>query len=401
MGTVAVYNRQEMETARELNTSLFNEFICWVDRGEATTRAYVINLRQFAAWLKFAEIARPVRQDIISYRQWLSTEHEAIQLAPDTATGFTYRTDRNGNAITVTCKPNTVKGYLRSVCAFFKWTAANNYYPDIAANIHAPKVDNTAHKKDHFTPAQVLSIETRIAQKAQEVTEAAANAAKDKAGKIRRSTEQGARLFAMYELAVNAGLRTIELSRANVKDIQVKDGRATLLVWGKGRTEPDQKIALAPEVYAAITNYLKLRADKPTGNAPLFVSTGNRSKGQRIASTTISRMLKAAMVDAGYNSERLTAHSLRHSAGTAMQSITGDLLETQKYMRHADPKTTEIYIHAGEGEEIKAAGLAQQLYNLYHGTENADSRTQLEQTLNRLTPEQIEQLTGIAAAMAR
>ena len=62
--------------------------------------------------------------------------------------------------------------------------------------------------------------------------------------------------------------------------------------------------------------------------------------------------------------------------------------------------TTEIYIHEGEAESIKAAGLAQQLYNLYHGAQATDTRSRLEQNISRLTPAQIEQLTAIAAAMA-
>lgn len=397
---ITVYDRQDLTPQREISAALFAEFVQYIDRGEATTRAYIINLRQFAAWMKYAAIVRPVRQDIISYREWLTAEHEAINLDPDTPAGWSYRTDGSGRPVKVSCKPNTVKAYLRSVCQFFRWTAANNYYPNIADNIHAPKVDNATHKKDHFTPAQVLTIESSIAQKAQEAITGAGSARKDTAGRVQRSTEQGARLMAMYQLAVNCGLRTVELSRANVRDIVVMDGQATMFIWGKGHSEPDQRKPLAPEVYAAVKEYLQTCSDRPTGSAPLFVSTGNRSRGQRIDPTTISKMLKEAMREAGFDSDRLTAHSLRHSTGTAIQSITGNLMQTQKYMRHANPMTTEIYIHEGEAETVKAAGLAQQLYNLYHGTQATDTRSRLEQNIARLTPAQIEQLSAIAAAMA-
>lgn len=397
---ITVYTPQDIAPAHELTAALFTEFVQYIDRGEATTRTYIINLRQFAAWMKFAAIVRPVRQDIINYREWLTAEHEAITLDPDTPAGWSYRTDGSNRPVKVSCKPNTVKAYLRSVCQFFAWTAASGYYPNIAANIHAPKVDNAQHKKDHFTPAQVLTIENSIAQKAQEATTAAGEQRKDTAGRVQRSTEQGARLMAMYQLAVNCGLRTIELSRANVRDIRVTDGNAVMYIWGKGHSEPDQRKPLAPEVYSAVKEYLNTRTDRPTGNSPLFVSTGNRSKGQRIDPTTISKMLKEAMRNAGFDSDRLTAHSLRHSTGTAVQSLTGDLMQTQKYMRHSNPMTTEIYIHEGEAESVKAAGLAQQLYNLYHGTQATDPRSRLEQSIAKLTPAQIEQLTTIAAAMA-
>ena len=109
-------------------------------------------------------------------------------------------------------------------------------------------------------------------------------------------------------------------------------------------------------------------------------------------------MLKKAMQQAGYDSDRITAHTLRHTAGTNVQEITQNLYVTQKYMRHANPATTEIYLHTDT--ERAEAGIAQQLYNLYHGTSSTAPRDQLEQHINRMTPRQIEQLTSIAATMA-
>ena len=203
----------------------------------------------------------------------------------------------------------------------------------------------------------------------------------------------------MYVLAVNAGLRTIEISRANVKDIEVKNGRAVLYIWGKGHTEADARKPLAPQVYAAIKDYLNTRSDRPTANSPLFVATGNRSGGQRIAETTISKILKKAMQAAGYDSDRITAHTLRHTAGTNVQEITQNLYVTQKYMRHANPATTEIYLH--NDTEKQEAQTAQDLYNLYHGITDGNNRKKLESILQGMSAAQIEQLTGIAAAIAR
>lgn len=397
MEALEIYNSRNLTPAQDFNPGLFDDFIAWINRSEKTTRSYTTNFRQFIAWLKYAAIRNPQRDDIIAYRKWLTQEHDAIKLEPDSVNGWKYRTDSAGNRLKITCKPNTIAQYLRSVCQFFRWTAAKNLYPDIAANIHAPKLRHDRHSKEALTAPEVLAIEKSIAQRAQERTQAAQNAQKDTAGRIQRSTEQGKRIYAMYLLAVNAGLRTIELNRANVKDLVTKGGQTWLYIWGKGHTEPDQRKPLAPEVAAAVKEYLKSRTDKPTGNSPLFVSTGNRSGGKRIAPTTISTMLKRAMQEAGFDSERITAHSLRHTAGTNVQEITGNLYATQLYMRHSNPATTEIYLHT-ETEQAEA-GIAQQLYNLYHGT-GTDNRAKLEQLLTRLTPQQLEQLTGIAAAMA-
>ncbi|MBQ1388627.1 MAG: tyrosine-type recombinase/integrase, partial [Clostridia bacterium] len=352
MDTIAIINPQEMATAQEFNPSLINDFIAWIDRSEKTTRSYLTNLKQFITWLRYAAITTPQRNDIISYRQWLIVEHDAITLDNNSVTGWKYRTDATGNPIKINCKANTVAQYLRSVCQFFRWTAANNYYPDIAANIHAPKIKHDTHKKGALTAKEVLTIEESITERAAERQQAAQEAQKDTAGRMQRSTEQGKRLYAMYLLAVNAGLRTIEINRANIKDLETKGGQTWLYIWGKGHTEPDQRKPLAPEVAAAIKDYLQSRTDRPTSAAPLFVSTGNRSGGKRIATTTISTMLKRAMQEAGFDSERLTAHSLRHSAAQAALQASGDNIYTaQKYLRHSSPATTEIYLHEDERTE--------------------------------------------------
>ena len=363
MQAITVQNQTAITTNGILDGSLVDDFIAYIDRTKKTAETYLTNLRQFAAWLSYKGITQPQHKDIVNYRDYLAAEHEAIQI--DQVTGWKYRTDSNGNRRIVTCKPNTVALYLRSVCQFFKWLSVNGIYPNIADGVHAPKVRHDLHKKDALQAGDVLAIENSIKERATEKTTAAARNRKDTAGRLERATEQGKRLYAMYVLAVNAGLRTIELERANCKDIEVKGGQAFMYIWGKGHTEPDQKKPIAPEVYAAIKDYLQSRTDRPTGNSPLFVATGNRSGGKRIAAHTISIMLKQAMKQAGYDSERLTAHSLRHTAGTAVMKISDhNLYTTQHYMRHSNPATTEIYLH--NDTEEQEISIAQDLYNYYH-----------------------------------
>ncbi len=363
-------------TAQQFSFGMIDSFVSYIDRCEKTTKTYITNLRSFAAWMLFAGIRQPIREDIVTYRDYLAAEHDAIHLDNTTPAGWSYRTDRKGNRVQIVCKPSTIKGYLQSVCQFFKWLASENLYPDIASGIHAPKIRQDFHKKDALEAADVQKIEN----------------------KIETTTEQGKRLYAMFLLTVNAGLRTIELSRANVKDIENKGGTTYMLIWGKGHCEADTRKALAPEVAEAINDYLQSRSDKPTGKSPLFVATGNRSGGKRIASTTISTMLKKAMQQAGYNSERLTAHSLRHTAGTSVQEIGGDLYLTQQYMRHASATTTEIYLH--NDTEQREAEIAKLLYDFYHGiSRNEEPRQKLDNIISRMNPGQIEQLATIAAAM--
>ncbi len=391
--------------ANNFNMLWVNDFISFIDRSQKTARTYITNLRQFAAYLSYKAIVNPVRDDIIAYRDYLNSPHEAIKLCSDGS--WNYRKDKSGNKIVVKCKPATIKLYLQSVKQFFKFLASENLYPNIAENIHAPKI-TTNHKKEALKAADVLNIEQSIKINAGNKAAAAKSSEKDKAGKIERATEQGKRLFAMYLLTVNAGLRTIEINRADIKDLETISGVTYLYIHGKGHSEADQKKALAPEVVNAINDYLDTRTDAKRADSPLFVATGNRSKGKRIATTTISTMLKKAMQQAGYNSSRLTAHSLRHTAGTAVMEITNsNIYITQKYMRHSNPATTEIYLH--NETEKQEAETASKLYNYYHNSDKKEIYTTTETNNNDninmntftdgLTQAQINELLNMAAKM--
>lgn len=111
-------------------------------------------------------------------------------------------------------------------------------------------------------------------------------------------------------------------------------------------------------------------------------------------------MLKEAMKEAGFDSENLSPHSLRHTAGTQAMELTGDLYQTQRYMRHSSPVTTEIYLHIDT--EKQETDIAQRLYNRFHGIDTeAGSREQLQEAIQKMTPEQIVQLTAIAKAISK
>lgn len=383
--------------AQPFSVSLIDSFIAWVDRPGKTTQTYITNLRQFFAFLRYRQIAAPTRPDIIQYRDWLSSEHEAIAFDSVSAIGWHFRTDSHGLPLRISCKPATIAGYLRAVCAFFKWTASENLYPDIAANVHPPKLRHDTHHKEALTLEEAQRIEQSIARRAEQGIEAAASARKDTQGRTQRSSEQGKRMAAIYALCESAGLRCIEVSRAKIRDFETRNGQAYLYIFGKGRSEADQCKPIAPEVAQLIRDYLQARTDHPTANSPLFCSTGNRSGGQAIAPETISRMIKAEMRAAGFDSERITAHSLRHTAGTQVMEMTGDLYTAQKYMRHSSPTTTELYLHT-DTQRTEAA-IANRLYKRLHGVEAESSRDQLAQLLEGMTPQQLERITAIAEAM--
>lgn len=318
------------------NNSLFERFMDYTDRKDTTAKGYFTCIRQFVKWLERNDIRQPEREHIKAYRDYLASS--------DLATG-------------------TQAQYLRAVKHFFRWTASEGLYPNVADNVHGAKVRHDIHKKDALRREDVPQI----------------------ANTIDRSTESGKRLYAMYLLCVICGLRTIEIHRADVGDLKTVGGTTYLYLQGKGHDDKDAPVLLIPEVNEAVQDYLSNRSAKVTPKSPLFTSTSNRSKGGRIATTTISTMLKEMLVNAGYNSDRLTAHSLRHTSGTGAHKAGIDLYGVQHLMRHCDPATSEIYIHDDDHEAAEEKG-RKSIYNYYfNGAELNPVMPELEAEIMTMT----------------
>lgn len=324
--------------------NLYKSFIDYTDRKDTTVKGYFCCIRQFIKWLELNDIRQPQREDIMAYRDYLA--------GSDLAAG-------------------TQAQYLRAVKHFFKWTAAEGVYPNIADNVHGAKIKRDIHRKDAFDTHDVLDI----------------------AATIDRSDEHGARLYAMFLLNFVNGLRMIEIHRADVGDIKTIKGDLYLYIQGKGHDEKDTPKYLTPETSEAIKDYLQIRTAKVTPKSPLFTSTSNRrghdkegNPTNRIATTTISTMFKKCFVNAGFDSDRLTAHSGRHSAAeTALHNCGANIYETQQLMGHTDPATTEIYVTKKNQLDVEKR-YRQAIYNAYfNGAELTPIMPELEQAIMSLT----------------
>ena len=63
---------------------------------------------------------------------------------------------------------------------------------------------------------------------------------------------------------------------------------------------------------------------------------------------SISRIVKQRLEGVGLTSDRLTAHSLRHTAATLNLLNGATIEETQQLLGHSNINTTLIYAHALE-----------------------------------------------------
>lgn len=134
---------------------------------------------------------------------------------------------------------------------------------------------------------------------------------------IEQNTLKGKRDYAIINLMIRTGLRRCEVRNINIEDIKGE----ILYVLGKGRNTKDEFVVLTPESEEPIRDYLsclkKYKEVKDTD--PLFLSLGSSANGRkfdRLSLRHLHSIVKERMNFAGIFDDRITPHSLRHTAIT-------------------------------------------------------------------------------------
>ena len=335
-------------TGGDIQTAM-ERFIDYIAVQDVTVKSYAVALRCFMEWLRDNGITRPERDHIKEYQKYLSSPHPRRQ-----------RCDRPNSTVTGTIllADGTQARYLRAIKMFFAWTAQEKppyYYPNIAEKIPGTTVNMKDHKRDALEKDAAMTL----------------------LDSIDRSTDAGKRDYAMILLSITAGLRIIEIQRATIENMEMMNKEHILYVQGKGHHSADE--------------YKKLTPDRP-----LFASTGNRSRGKALTEPSISRIIKDRLKDAGFDTHRISAHSLRHSSVTFLLEAGATIQEAQHHARHASPETTGIYAH---NIDQKKQHTEQRIYDFLFGNE-IDAPTQAADCLRRMTTAQQEQALALLKAIA-
>jgi len=141
-------------------------------------------------------------------------------------------------------------------------------------------------------------------------------------------------------------LRTKEISLATVEDLRKKSGVDILWIQGKGRDEKDDFVIITEDALNPILDYLQVRNIRLSSmDTPLFASLSDRNYGASLTPRSISKIIKDAFINAGLDSDRLSAHSLRHTAITLAIEGGASPVQAKEMARHSDIKTTMIYFH--------------------------------------------------------
>lgn len=307
--------QQVVTTSTENITSVISAFANSQDVKQSSRTLYSRNLTGFFNWVASTGrvIANLTIIDLITYKEELLAQGKSSL---------------------------TTASYINSIRRFYEWAEAHKIYPNIGKGLHAPK------RKQQFRK-QPLSVQ--------------------QVGQLLNHTREvkSARDYAIINLLLRTGLRTIEVVRANIEDITYKGGQMVLMVQGKGRDEKDNFVILTPSTYKPIADYLNTRKNS-TGNSPLFASESHNNGGGRMTTRAISAIAKEALKEVGLNNRAFTAHSLRHTTAVNILRAGGTLEQVQYTLRHTNPATTQIYTATiREEQRLNSAGEAmlESLYN--------------------------------------
>jgi integrase/recombinase XerD len=177
----------------------------------------------------------------------------------------------------------------------------------------------------------------------------------------------GLRDRACFELMYSSGLRTGEVSRLNIEDIDFED---RVIIVRQSKFNKDRIIPVSEVAVKFLKLYLGKRAKKK--QEAVFIGHSGRLGG-----STISSRFRMQLKKTGYFREGLTAHSVRHSTATHLLENGADVRYVQELLGHSSIETTIIYTHMMH-DNIK------RIYKSYHPRENAFYQEVSEEYLSNL-----------------
>jgi integrase/recombinase XerD len=268
-----------------------------------------------------ADTQRGYWSQVRAWAAWCQTQTCCLATAPATAVKA-YRQD----LVAAGYQPASIAHKLAVLRRFYAATIAQGLRADNPAlGVHPPRDRRAAELLPSLAEGELLRLLATVP---------------------RTGTVPALRDRVLLALLGVQGLRTVEITRANVEDLYSGEP-VVLRVRGKTR---DRLLPLRPDLAAVLQAYLAARGtarDDATGT-PLVAAVGNRAGGQRLSRRGIRHVVDGYLRQAGVKRPGVSDHALRHTAATLAYKYTRDLRAVQHMLGHADPRTTARYAHLVE-----------------------------------------------------
>jgi site-specific recombinase XerD len=147
------------------------------------------------------------------------------------------------------------------------------------------------------------------------------------------ATLTGARDLAMLTMVARLGLRSVEVARLELDDIDWRAGEFTV----RGKARRIDRLPLVTDVGETLAGWLQWRP--ATASRRVFLTT--KAPIGAIRPSLVGETLRRVCLRCGV--EVIGAHRLRHGLATDMLQRGGTLVEVGQILRHRDLATTAVY----------------------------------------------------------
>ena len=296
-------NRVKSEKYRELSQVYYRQQVAY-GISEKSSRIRALSVNEFLCWIEQQQVERLIQVDramIRDYQDYLSNRENRV-------TGGKLSRRR-------------VYRLLQDISLFFEMLYRMGEITD------QPFEHIVLQCKEPYPERMVLSV--------QEVT------------KIYESTinltEQ-----ALLCLGYGCGLRTKEIERCNVEDLQLKE---RILTVERGKGNKRRVIPLQEHIMEVLRDYLR------TERVIMSHREGYRAtekglllnqRGSRLRAHSYNRMLSIIIErsdDEQLKSKTIKMHTLRHSIATHLLAGGMPVEQVRSFLGHSQLETTQIYTH--------------------------------------------------------
>ena len=199
--TIATPEPAQVVTVKSFGDNLIERFVKFAGVKPESQRTYAKALRQLFAYLADNSITNPTRENLIDWLDSMKAQKKSA---------------------------STIQLYLTATKIFFRWLAQENLYPNVADHMKSGVKLSHNHKKDALSTEQCAEL-IRSVKCISKV-------------KRQRNELQELRDKAILSLMTTAGLRTVEVARADIENLRFFCGKVFLYVQGKGHDAADEKV---------------------------------------------------------------------------------------------------------------------------------------------------------------
>lgn len=280
---------------------LHSDYVNELQRRNPETRGtYERTLREFMRWIRLMPELECSSKEIERYKKFLLTKRKL--------------------------SPVSVTMYLSSVRKFFDYLVTRGMLTTNPGRDVKGGAPNQQHTRKSISLHDIQSLIQAI----------------------ERNDEIGFRDFAVVKLMITCGLSEIELIRANIGDLKTKKGSMAISLQLKGMKTKEKIINVPTDAKEALKSYLAFRTNA-LDTDPLFMSAGNRTRGQRMTSRGIRERINFYLEKAGIKNgevRKITALSLRLTAIKLMAQQGASIEELQKKFHIKKELTVRRYLES-------------------------------------------------------